>query len=391
MSETGDPYEGADPRLAWALRVLSDEFGMLGVMETQQAAYYYATTNGRIDNRLGPGGKEAGHSEADRKSCMSCHVSAPECDRRRTETSRPCCGFCEVETFKEAHPVRKTTAAEYAEGYEARNAAAWERGKDQEPGVHITDTDAGYVVPQPEETSGGPLRRERESDGDMLARLGTDAVKWADEFVAMERRDGRASEGTLIGWFASAIGAGESKNAVALDYLAYLAGRNYREKATEWFENYYGTENFNPPGPDGLVEKYLQEIQELVAANIALQDRLSEQPEGAIDWKMRATAAETELALAREDTTHVANADRIRLAKDALMSSGYFDEGQVDDEIAPRIRELIDAHNSGFLKMQDDLNRQITKWRDRAVVAERRMDSVRTFVHDNLRVTQDEE
>ena len=59
VTDLGDPYEGADPRLAWMLRVLSDEFGMLGVMETQQAAYYYANTKGRIDHRLGPQSDEA--------------------------------------------------------------------------------------------------------------------------------------------------------------------------------------------------------------------------------------------------------------------------------------------------------------------------------------------
>lgn len=263
MTEIGDPYGGVDPRLAWMLRVLSDEFGMLGVMEAQQAAYYYANTKGRIDNRLGPG-----HSESDRKSCMSCHISADVCDRSRTYDSGACCQFCEVETFKVAHPVKKTTKSE--------------------------------------ETSGGPLRRERETDADSYMPLGTDPTLWAKEFLRVFHH-GRVGtipdEGTLIGWFAAAIEAGRSA----------------------------------------------------------------------------------------EYQTYVANADRIRLAKDALMSSGYFEESDLtDDEIAPRIRELISAHNTGFFTMKGDLDRQITKWKDRALVAERRMSSVRQFVQDNLRVAEDE-
>ena len=59
MTDLGDPYEGADPRLAWMLRVLSDEFGMRGVLKTQQAAFYYANSNGEIDHRLGPQSDEA--------------------------------------------------------------------------------------------------------------------------------------------------------------------------------------------------------------------------------------------------------------------------------------------------------------------------------------------
>lgn len=47
-----DPYEGTDPRLAWMLRVLSDEFGMLGVLKAQQAAFDYVNTDGEIDNRF---------------------------------------------------------------------------------------------------------------------------------------------------------------------------------------------------------------------------------------------------------------------------------------------------------------------------------------------------
>lgn len=226
----------------------------IAIRQAVGAAYYYANTKGRIDNRLGPG-----HSESDRKSCMSCHTSPVDCDRSRTYNSEACCQFCEVETFKVAHPVKKTTKSE--------------------------------------ETSDG---REHETDADSYMPLGTDPTLWAKEFLRVFHH-GRVGtipdEGTLIGWFANAIAAGRSA----------------------------------------------------------------------------------------EYQTYVANADRIRLAKDALVSSGYFTESDLtDDEIAPRIRELISAHNTGFFTMKGDLDRQITKWKDRALVAERRMSSVRQFVQDNL-------
>jgi hypothetical protein len=52
-----------------------------------------------------------------------------------------------------------------------------------------------------------------ESDGQILARLGTDAQLWAQEFVKLHGGD----EGLMISWFANAIEAGarEPKNAVS--------------------------------------------------------------------------------------------------------------------------------------------------------------------------------
>jgi len=57
------------------------------------------------------------------------------------------------------------------------------------------------------------------SDGERLAEMGTDAQKWADEFVQMF--DGRVigfghagtgvDVGTMIGWFANAIMAGHDE------------------------------------------------------------------------------------------------------------------------------------------------------------------------------------
>lgn len=43
-------------------------------------------------------------------------------------------------------------------------------------------------------------------DGELLARMGTDAQKWAQEFVAIHGGD----EGLMISWFAGAIEAGRA-------------------------------------------------------------------------------------------------------------------------------------------------------------------------------------
>lgn len=50
------------------------------------------------------------------------------------------------------------------------------------------------------------------TDGERLAEMGTDAQKWADEFMAIfgERRDDIDS-GLMIGWFANAIMAGHDE------------------------------------------------------------------------------------------------------------------------------------------------------------------------------------
>jgi hypothetical protein len=51
---------------------------------------------------------------------------------------------------------------------------------------------------------------QKESDGDMLDRLGMDGVKWAAEFRTTALRLGYSDmdEGWLIGWFCNAIMAG---------------------------------------------------------------------------------------------------------------------------------------------------------------------------------------
>lgn len=219
---------------------------------------------------------------------------------------------------------------------------------------------------------------KQESDGEFLAKLGTDAVKWAKEFtricdggqvfrgVSPEQDHDKpldVDESLMTTWFASAIGAGESKNGVALDYLRYLAGENYREKATEWFENYYGTPSYRPPGPGGLIEDWGNRMRDLeaVAASPPAQETFV-------------------AAIPMNDYT--ANADRIRLAKDALVATGYFTEGQVDDDIAPRITELVEAHNEGFRNAMADMDKTVNQWKDRAIVAERRLASLKRIVAD---------
>lgn len=53
-----------------------------------------------------------------------------------------------------------------------------------------------------------------ESSADILTRMGTDAMKWAQEFTRIMREEhievrNEDFEGFMLGWFANAIGAGE--------------------------------------------------------------------------------------------------------------------------------------------------------------------------------------
>lgn len=54
----------------------------------------------------------------------------------------------------------------------------------------------------------------KESDGEFLARIGTDGSKWAAEFrrIALNLGYSDMDEGWLTGWFANAIEAGVSAN-----------------------------------------------------------------------------------------------------------------------------------------------------------------------------------
>ncbi len=48
---------------------------------------------------------------------------------------------------------------------------------------------------------------DRMSDSDLLTKMGTDAVKWVDEYMARFANE-LPDEGNLLGWFANAIEAG---------------------------------------------------------------------------------------------------------------------------------------------------------------------------------------
>ncbi len=49
------------------------------------------------------------------------------------------------------------------------------------------------------------------SDSDLLAKMGTDAVKWTDEFLIRWPQEPDAAE-ALLGWFANAIEAGAARD-----------------------------------------------------------------------------------------------------------------------------------------------------------------------------------
>lgn len=68
-----------------------------------------------------------------------------------------------------------------------------------------------------------------ESDGDMLARIGTDGQKWAWEFLSRDFDPDDIDEGLLTGWFANAIEAGRTAGQEALagvlrDYILSFKG-----------------------------------------------------------------------------------------------------------------------------------------------------------------------
>lgn len=283
-------------------------------------------------------------------------------------------------------PLAEDPAAEYVKGYEARNAAAWERGK--------------------------------ETDDELLARLGTDAEKWAEEFVSMfrasvvSRAPGSVDEGVMIGWFANAIEAGRSAGlvdengidwkmrATAAETELALARLPDVEPEKMWAEIPLDTVirpdatirlTIVGPAADGwdgsrptefvwdddydvTVEIHTGDMPELPHDDESVTPRPDEEDD--VDHYFNATVRMRERAEAAEG--------RLRLAKDALMSSGYFDEGQVDDEIAPRIHELIAAHNEGFCIAMADADRLVNKWKDRAETAEARVAAL-TEEADNLR------
>jgi hypothetical protein len=80
-------------------------------------------------------------------------------------------------------------------------------------------------------------RPDELNDAQLLAWLGTDARRWAQEFLRIRREIVAAAdhrdpndEGWLVGWFANAIGAGEMRAAQELAQ-ARLQRDQWRERA----------------------------------------------------------------------------------------------------------------------------------------------------------------
>lgn len=95
----------------------------------------------------------------------------------------------------------------------------------------------------------GTMTEQQETDGDLLARMGTDGAKWAAEFAAVIRREGHAElaildptpGGLLHGWFANAIEAGQGAQLEANDFWPPLGSYHWRcaealLKITRWDE-----------------------------------------------------------------------------------------------------------------------------------------------------------
>lgn len=80
--------------------------------------------------------------------------------------------------------------------------------------ANATNMMPNYPVVLVDDEFAPPTERTKmtETDGQLLARIGTDAAKWTDAFL--ERfPDGCNDWGTMVGWFANAIEAGKSASA----------------------------------------------------------------------------------------------------------------------------------------------------------------------------------
>lgn len=64
--------------------------------------------------------------------------------------------------------------------------------------------------------------------------------------------------------------------------------------------------------------------------------------------------------------------ERVRLAKHALVHTGYFKPTEVSEEIAPRIAELASAYK----QMIDDAGQETSSWREMAVARDKTLDRV---------------
>lgn len=79
------------------------------------------------------------------------------------------------------------------------------------------------------------------NSSDLLTKMGTDAAKWTDEFLATFP-DGTDDWGTLVGWFANAIEAGrEEGHTISPDVQLALSILGDQKKhlgsADEWAVN----------------------------------------------------------------------------------------------------------------------------------------------------------
>lgn len=82
--------------------------------------------------------------------------------------------------------------------------------------------------------------------GQILARMGTDAAKWTDEFMRIAAANPAIATdwGTMVGWFASAIetgrSAGQGELAAARATIAELQNQSdgWRKRAVENAEDY---------------------------------------------------------------------------------------------------------------------------------------------------------
>lgn len=159
------------------------------------------------DHGLAPGGDEAhaavwfegfkeGRVEGRREGCAEVPTMSPD------EWVAAATKVTEAGTYAEAPHSPEDRQCEI--GDENGNRCQRTTGH---PGAHRTP--AGQYFKGPQEAEPAP---PKESDGDVLARMGTDAAKWTDKFMRVQAdpTSGPLEWGTMVGWFANAIEAGKA-------------------------------------------------------------------------------------------------------------------------------------------------------------------------------------
>jgi hypothetical protein len=135
------------------------------------------------------------------------------------------------------------------------------------------------LLPFPEGWIAQPESRPREAitDGERLARMGTDARAWAAEFLNMHRGKqvvlseedaNQLGEWTLISWFASAIETGRSAGQEGYQGMATFRV-NYRKESGGGMDTYKGN-NIHAHPDDGLI--IIQEADHSIVAIINADD-----------------------------------------------------------------------------------------------------------------------